>query len=541
MRNYKIDGAQSKKLIAIGKAKKDIRNKIAPELLAKYKDALIESIDKRNFSKKDYNEILQQYLKYIKEVLGQYTDRLQNVTMMIKILRKSLNTTTNRKIHSAHATRIGTEIARNLGLNEDLAEVMLIAHDNGHTPYGHDGEEWISMSLREMGLGELWHNAEGVRRILFRGNFYNDVVAKIKESEPDIKEWKLRAIQENLWIILDGILTHNGEATEKKFKPNTSKTEKNFREELLKCYVEKGTDKKLIPATIEGCLLRISDIISYAARDFVDGIREGLINDIDAEYISIFKSFGISAQEIAQIREQGSYLEIAKKIENEAMQDVINNSNGNIIEMSQDMAEKLYLLRSKNNKAIVNKVTRETESSVIPIAIKNIVRVGREELVSDGVINQLEENGEFKITNDLREKYKTSPHIIKMLEFVEGINNEDYNFTSKIADARVAPENGQEVSKEEAVATLIVAQFIADMDDLQFVKYLRESGNLAVEQERDLHVKYNRIPGIQHENENTTKSAFMKRVGEQQDEALKAIMLEEQDNYKVSDDGGRDD
>lgn len=537
MRNYKIDGAQSKKLIAAGEAKKDIRSKIAPQLLARYKEALIESIDERNFRKKDYNEILQQYLKYIKEVLGQYTDRLQNVTMMIKILRKSLNTTTNRKIHSAHATRIGMEIARNLGLNEELAEAMLMAHDNGHTPYGHDGEEWISMSLREMGLGELWHNAEGVRRILFRGDFYNDVISKIKESEPNIKEWKLRAIQENLWIILDGILTHNGEATEKKFKPNTSKTESDFKEELLKCYIEKGTDKKLVPATIEGCLLRISDIISYAARDFVDGIREGLINDIDAEYISIFKSFGISAQEIAQIREQGSYLEIAKRIEKEAMQDVISNSSRNIIEMSQDMAEKLYLLRSKNNKAIVNKVTRETESNVIPIAIKNIVRVGREELVSEGVISQLEENGEFKITDDLREKYKTSPHIIRMLEFVEGINVEDYNFTSKIADARVLPENGQEVSKEEAIAALIVAQFIANMDDLQFVKYLKESGNLAVEQERDLHVKYNKIPGIQHENENTTKSAFMKRISEQQDEALKAIMLEESENN----DGGRDD
>ena len=241
---------------------------------------------------------------------------------------------------------------------------------------------------------------------------------------------------------------------------------------------------------------------------------------------------GISPQEIKKAKDSGNYLEIARIIEKAAMQDVINNSNKQRIEMSQGMAEKLYSLRQKNNHAIVNKVTRETESNVIPMAIKNIVWQGKNILVTEGVISKLEECGKFQITDELIKKYEATPHLLQILEFAEGINEEDYNFTAKIADERKTLEDGKKVNKDEAIAALITAQFIANMDDLQFVKYLRESGNLAVEQEKDLHVKYNKIPGILTDD-SAPKSDFMKRIAEQQDAALQAIMLEEDD--------GRDD
>ena len=524
---FEIIGVKEPKEYYIPKGVVDqVRTLLNPYISEKYNvnEVLTEIVEKSEtyYITKDYNAILTPYLKYMKEILGQYTDRLENVTMMIKILRKSYSQTTNRKIHSAAAAKIGRDMAEKIGVNPDLTEVMLKIHDNGHTPYGHDGEQWISDALQSMGLGFLWHNAEGTRRLLYRENFYEKVIEKIKEENPDIKPWHLEAIRENLWVILDGVLTHNGEATGRIFEP-VKKDEKEFQEELLRCYTEEGEDKKIMPATIEGCLLRISDIISYAGRDFVDGIREKIITEVDSEYISIFKDFGITSEELRTLIDSQNYEEIARRIEEAAKQDVVANSDKTKIEMSQEMAEKLYRLRQKNNRAIVSKVTRETERNIFPMAIKNIIKEGKKILVEEGVISKLESDKKFEITEELKQKYPEGNYIRQLLTFAEGVTESDYEFSSKIADCRKEGETGEKISKPEAIAALITSQFIASMTDLEFVKYLRESGNLAPKQEKDLHKKYEDIPGIA--TEQPEMSEFMKKTMDSQEEGLKELML----------------
>lgn len=564
MEKYKITGVEVQRLKVSRNATQGIRKAIAPELLGRYKEAIIDSLAQSYSSGKGHDEILQEHLKDIKEVLSQYTGRLENVTMMIKILRKSYKQTTNRAIHSANAVRIGTKIAEALNLNKELAEVMLMAHDNGHTPYGHDGEQWISDELEKLGLGYLWHNAEGVRRVWYRGDFKEQVISKIKETEPNIKPWKLNVIRDNLWVILDGILTHNGESTEKIFTPNTEKTEKDFEDELLRCYTEKGTDKTLVPATVEGCLLRISDIISYAARDFVDGMREGLITDIDSDYIDIFKRFGIDSADIKTARDSERWIPIAKKIENAAMQDVIENSDKSSIKMSQEMAERLFLLRKKNNTVIVNKVTRLTEATVMPIVIRNILEEGRDELISAGAISELQKNGEFKITEKLRNQYKERPHILNILEFAEGVNLKEYEFTSKIVEKNEDIENMSESDKQKSKATIMTAHFIASMTDIEFFKYIEKSGNLDIDLDTvkdpkrreyirklsekygsipkaiasDLNISYKDIPGI--ENETGTVSVFTQKIEEQQEKGLKELQLNNSNSTNSNRNDGSD-
>ncbi len=528
--NFRIIGVEEPKEYYIPKGVVDqVRTLLNPYISEKYNvnEVLTEIIEKSEtyYITKDYNAILTPYLKYMKEILGQYTDRLENVTMMIKILRKSYSQTTNRKIHSAAAAKIGRDMAEKIGINADLTEVMLKIHDNGHTPYGHDGEQWISDALQSMGLGYLWHNAEGTRRLLYREDFYEKVIEKIEEKNPDIKPWHLEAIRKNLWVILDGVLTHNGEATGRIFEP-VKKDENQFQEELLRCYTEEGEDKKIMPATIEGCLLRISDIISYAGRDFVDGIRERLINEVDSEYISIFKDFGITSEELRTLIDSQNYGEIARRIEEAAKQDVVANSNKTKIKMSQEMAEKLYRLRQKNNRAIVSKVTRGTERKIFPMAIKNIIEQGKNILVEEGVISKLESDKKFEITEELKQKYPEGNYIRQLLTFAEGITESDYEFSSKIADCRKEGETGEKISKPEAIAALITSQFIASMTDLEFVQYLRESGNLALEQEKDLNKKYKDIPGIVTETPDSSEmSEFMKKTMNSQEEGLKALML----------------
>lgn len=552
MKNYKVTGAESKKLIASAAAKKDIRKLVAPKILVENREAIIESL-KRYYSEQGYEELLREHLKTIKEVLSQYTGRLEDVTMMIKNLRKSFNETTNRKTHSERAAKIGRRIAEEIGINAELTELMLEVHDIGHTPFGHDGEVWISNVLKELGIGQLLHNAEGARRPLCREDFFESVITKIKEQNPTINKWKLQAIRENLWVVLDGILTHNGEGTEKIFRPNTKKTEETFRKELLTCYTEKrvedekkgGIDKNIFPATAEGCLLRICDFISYTARDFVDGMREGMIDDVDSEYISKMKGFGISAEAIQEARRTKNYEKIARAIEEVAIQDVILNSNSSVIQMTKDTAERLFEFRKKNNETIVKYVTRTTENTRLPVAIRALILRGMKELTQCGAIEQMKTSGKIEIPEEIKKQYipiinrrtnqkEESPFIT----YIEGVTPGEIEFAREIAAQREESNLGVKLSEEDAIAAIIAAQAVANMTDDQLVQVLQGLDLLTDLEVADMHVKYKDIP--KEELHNVEESEFMKKTVAQQEADLKAMQLGLPSNPSDSGDG-RDD
>ena len=486
MRNYRISGAETRRLRANVEAKKDIRKSMAPKLLARNKDIIIQVI-KNFYGEKSYEELLKEHLKTIKAVLSNYTGRLEDVTMMIKNLRKSFDETTNRKTHSERAAKIGRRIAEEIGINADLVELMIEVHDIGHTPFGHDGEVWISNVLKELGIGQLLHNAEGARRPLHREGFYEEVLAKIKEENSNISKWKLQAIKENLWVILDGILTHNGEDTKKIFIPNAQKKEEDFKSELISCYTETevvdkekgGIDKNIFPATIEGCLLRICDFVSYTARDFVDGMREGMIDDVDSEYISKMMGFGIPGKVIQEARRTKNYEKIAKAIEECAIQDVILNSNTSVIQMTEETATKLFNFRKKNNSAIVDYVTRTTENTRLPVAIRALVLRGMKELTQCDAVEQIELNGKVEIPEEIKSQYKpiinrrtneqeNSPFIT----YLEGVTPEEIEFAKQIVSQREDMKLGVKLGEKEAIAALISAHAVANMTDNQLVQVL---------------------------------------------------------------------
>ena len=72
--------------------------------------------------------------------------------------------------------------------------------------------------------------------------------------------------------MFDGINSHNGELSEAEFIPDKEKCELDFEDELFKCHTQKGYDRKMIPATIEGCLIRICDKMAYTPYDMLDRI-----------------------------------------------------------------------------------------------------------------------------------------------------------------------------------------------------------------------------------------------------------------------------
>jgi len=73
-------------------------------------------------------------------------------------------------------------------------------------------------------------------------------------------------------------LSHNGEIIKRVYNPRYEKTWDTFEEEYFGCFHEEGYDKKLVPMTLEGCVMRISDIIAYVGRDIEDAIVVGLTN-----------------------------------------------------------------------------------------------------------------------------------------------------------------------------------------------------------------------------------------------------------------------
>ncbi len=166
---------------------------------------------------------------------------------------------THRVLHVQLVSKIARTVGRCLGLNEDLIEAIALGHDIGHTPFGHDGERFLSKLCQANGIGAFYHNVQSIQ-LLDRVEQYG-------------QGWNL-SLQ-----TLDGILCHDGEIHDQRLVPESKK---NFR--VLDSQVQaKKTETaiRLTPMTLEGCAMRMADTISYIGRDIEDAIRLKLIRRDD--------------------------------------------------------------------------------------------------------------------------------------------------------------------------------------------------------------------------------------------------------------------
>lgn len=166
---------------------------------------------------------------------------------------------THRVLHVQLVSKISRTIGRFLGLNEDLVEAIALGHDIGHCPFGHDGETYLSELCEASGIGPFRHNVQSVRFL----------------------EWieqKGRGLNLTLQV-LDGILCHDGEIHDQALYPKREKTFHALDQEI----VNKAADPDLSvrPMTLEGCVVRMADTISYIGRDIEDAIRLNLIKRAD--------------------------------------------------------------------------------------------------------------------------------------------------------------------------------------------------------------------------------------------------------------------
>jgi dGTPase len=172
---------------------------------------------------------------------------------------------THRVLHVQLVSKIARTIGRFLGLNEDLIEAISLGHDIGHTPFGHDGETFLSEICRANGVGAFLHNIQSVQ-------FLDRVERKGKG-------WNL-CLQ-----TLDGILCHDGEIHNQRLEPFRAKTFETIDREITS--KQHDPSVQLVPMTLEGCVVRMADTISYIGRDIEDAIRLNMIRRSDLPAASV--------------------------------------------------------------------------------------------------------------------------------------------------------------------------------------------------------------------------------------------------------------
>lgn len=251
-----------------------------------------------------------------------------------------------RITHVQLVSKIARTIGRALNLNEDLIEAIALGHDIGHTPLGHAGEAILNkLSLEE--LGEYFaHNIQGVR-------YYMSVATDGEGLNLTLQT-------------LDGIMTHNGEMLSPIYEP-IPKDKEEFLREYNESYKDINKSKKYRPMTLEGCVVRISDIIGYIGRDIEDAIMLGKLkrNDIPKEISNIL---GDNNRDIV----------------NTIILDIINESlDKPYIKMSDEVYHALFALKKFNSDNIYKLSMSKEELNYYEKGIYKLYHIYLEDIKSN--------------------------------------------------------------------------------------------------------------------------------------------------------------
>lgn len=207
-----------------------------------------QKLDIRSPFERDYTRIL----------FSNSYKRLKNKTQVF--FSPSNDHVCTRIEHVNNVESISYTIANELGLNVALTRAISIAHDLGHSPFGHQGERILNtISMRDANRS-FWHERNGLNMV--------DNIDLLDDN---------KGFKENLnltYAVRDGIISHCGEVDQSFIKPR-----EDFID-LEKDYLSVG---QFEPYTWEACVVKISDKISYVGRDIEDAVRFNILSDSELE------------------------------------------------------------------------------------------------------------------------------------------------------------------------------------------------------------------------------------------------------------------
>jgi len=166
-----------------------------------------------------------------------------------------------RLTHTIEVAQVARSIARALGLDEDLAEALSLAHDLGHTPFGHAGERELDSLMRP--YGGFDHNAQSLR-----------ILTRLERRYAAFDGLNLT------WETLEGLVKHNGPLIDGEGNPRGPYRGTGLPEAIIE-YAERHDLGLATFASAEAQVAAISDDIAYNAHDIDDGLRAGLFKLID--------------------------------------------------------------------------------------------------------------------------------------------------------------------------------------------------------------------------------------------------------------------
>lgn len=209
-----------------------------------------------------------------------------------------------RLTHSIEVAQIARSIARAMGLNEDLTEALALAHDFGHTPFGHAGEDALDEAMKP--YQGFDHNAQSLR-----------VVTKLENRYAGFPGLNLT------WDTLEGLAKHNGPLCK---KGDFLALHANFKE-----YNDQHDLELHTFASAEAQVAAIADDIAYNSHDVADGIKAGLISFEQLEEVPLVQH-NISAvyDKYGKLDASRELHEIIRRLIGDMIIDVINTSQKNL-------------------------------------------------------------------------------------------------------------------------------------------------------------------------------------------------------------------
>ena len=275
-----------------------------------------------------------------------------------------------RIIHVQFVSKIAKTIGRALGLNEDLIEAIALGHDLGHVPFGHVGEKILNDISLKYDNTYFNHNAQSVRELM-----------SLEKNGQGL----------NITIqVLDGILCHNGEFLSGKYIPK-KKSVQTFLDDYNNTYTNEKANTMLVPMTLEGCVVRISDIVGYIGRDIEDAIMLGILKkeELPKEITSVL---GNSNREII----------------NTIVTDIINNSlNKPYLLLSDDVYKALKDLKNFNYKHIYDKANTKEQikkyeemfNFLFQFFLNDLENKDKESIIYQDFLNNMNEEYKRKTKN----------------------------------------------------------------------------------------------------------------------------------------------
>ena len=291
---------------------------------------------------------------------------------------------TKRMIHIQYVAKIARTIGRALGLNEDLIEAAALGHDLGHTPFGHVGEAILNEISLENNEGYFNHNVHSVRLLMYIENYGRGLNITLQT--------------------LDAIMCHNGEFASQMYEVR-KKSKEEFLSEYESCYKDRSAIKKLRPMTLEGAVVRISDLIAYLGRDIEDAKRMGLIDFSDIP-LSIKENLGTSNREIV----------------NTIVMDIINNSIGkDYIKLSDNVFKSIVELKKFNYENIYYKAYTEEEKDKLKLMLNTLFNKYMKDLEN----NNLDSNIIKSFLANMSDEYKNNNSNARIvIDYIAGMTDD---------------------------------------------------------------------------------------------------------------------